>query len=64
MTVTCNSQLQVTPATYGEYARAAALLWGEAGEFAAAEFGRRREARPQARRYAHDQERRQPSHDQ
>lgn len=32
-----NTQLEVTP-SYETYARAAALLWGEAGEFAAAEF--------------------------
>lgn len=39
-TATCNPQLGVTPASYGEYARAAALLWGPAGEYAAAEFTR------------------------
>jgi hypothetical protein len=36
---TCDSQLGVT-ATYETYASAAALLWGAAGEFAAAEFAR------------------------
>ncbi len=35
----CDTQLEVTP-TYETYARAAALLWGQAGEFAAAEFAR------------------------
>jgi len=39
-TAACDTQLRVTPPGYGEYARAAALLWGEAGEYAAAEFGR------------------------
>jgi hypothetical protein len=32
--------LGVTPATYADYARAASLLWGPAGEFAAEEFAR------------------------
>jgi hypothetical protein len=35
----CDTQLGVTPG-YEEYAHAAALLWGKAGEFAAAEFAR------------------------
>jgi len=35
----CHSQLRVT-STYQTYADAAALLWGKAGEFAAAEFAR------------------------
>jgi len=37
---TCNAQLEVTQPTYGDYARAASLLWGPAGELAAAEFAR------------------------
>ena len=39
-TATCDAQLRVTQSGYDEYARAAALLWGEAGEYAAAEFAR------------------------
>jgi hypothetical protein len=39
MTTICHSQLEVTP-THETYADAAALLWGKAGEFAAAEFAR------------------------
>lgn len=35
----CNTQLRVTP-TYETYANAAALLWGKAGQYAAAEFTR------------------------
>lgn len=35
-----NSQLRVTPPTVDDYARAASLLWGEAGEFAVREFDR------------------------
>lgn len=35
----CNPQLKVTP-SYEIYANAAALLWGEAGQYAAAEFTR------------------------
>jgi hypothetical protein len=37
---TCHSQLGVTAPAYETYASAAALLWGEAGQFAAAEFAR------------------------
>lgn len=40
LTPECVSQLRVTPAAHEGYARAAALLWGQAGEFAAAEFAR------------------------
>lgn len=36
----CDSQLGVTTPTYETYASAAALLWGEAGRYAAAEFAR------------------------
>jgi hypothetical protein len=36
---TCDTQLRVTP-TYETYTDAAALLWGEAGRFAAAGFAR------------------------
>jgi hypothetical protein len=36
----CDSQLEVTAPDYDAYASAAQLLWGEAGEFAAAEFAR------------------------
>jgi hypothetical protein len=40
MTCACHSQLEVTAPGYETYARAAALLWGPGGEFAAAEFAR------------------------